>query len=261
MHALLGQFHTIKLLGLDLVDASLDEVAPALAARSPALSFSYLVTPNADHFVRLARDLAGLTPRYQAAGGLLLDSRVVRRLGLALRLRMPPVVTGSDLTAALFQHHIAADEPVTIVGTTPASVKCLTDKFALTRVAHLAPPFGFESDPALVERCAEFVRAHPARFVFLACGAPRQELLAHRIAQTGGACGIGLCIGAAIDQIGGFEQRAPRRLRQAGLEWTWRISREPQRMGRRYLQDLAIVPALLKERLGARSADAVARGR
>ncbi len=217
--------------------------------RPPNLSFSYIVTPNADHFVRLARQSAVLLRYYRCAGALLLDSRVVGRLARVLGLRVPPVIPGSDLTAALFGHWIARDEPITIIGTTPNSVAQLVRTYSLTRVAHFAPPFGFEADPAMIDRCVQFARAHPARFIFLACGAPRQELLAHRLAESGGVSGIGLCIGAAIDQIGGSETRAPQWLRCAGLEWSWRISREPRRLGIRYLRDLVIIGDLIRERI------------
>lgn len=239
---------TVRLLSLDLADASLTDVAQSLHARSSELPFSYIITPNADHYVRLARHRDRILPCYLSAGALLLDSRVIQLICRALGIPAPSIVAGSDLTKELFDHWIDADEPVTIIGTTRASVASLTHTYCLTRVAHFAPPFGFESNPEIIDQCVQFVRTHPARFVFLACGAPRQELLAHRIVEAGGACGIGLCIGAAIDQIGGFERRAPEWMRRAALEWSWRIAREPNRMGRRYWQDLAIVPALIRER-------------
>ncbi len=245
---LLDRFATRRLLGLELVDATLDEVAAALSERSPAAAFSYVVTPNADHFHRLMRQPGRLAGLYQGAGALLLDSRVVRALGRLLGLAVPAVVTGSDLTELLFRSWIRADEPVTVVGTTAASIECLRRKYRLTRIEHFAPPFGFEHDPQMIEQCVRFVAARKARFVFLACGAPRQELLAHRIAEDGAATGIGLCVGAAIDQIGGLDRRAPVWLRRCALEWSWRIIREPKRLGLRYLRDLSIVPALLDER-------------
>jgi N-acetylglucosaminyldiphosphoundecaprenol N-acetyl-beta-D-mannosaminyltransferase len=248
MDPLLARFPTKRLLGLDLACASLFDVAAALAERPADADFSYIVTPNADHFVRLARQPGRLQTYYRSSGALLLDSRVVYRLGRLLGLPVPPVVTGSDLTEILFDNHIARDEPVTIVGTTRDAVRCLVQNRGLSRVAHFAPPFGFETNLDMVDRCVRFVQANPSRFVFLACGAPRQELLAHRIVQCGGATGIGLCIGAAIDQIGGLEKRAPSWMRRGGLEWVWRILCEPKRLGLRYLQDLAIIPALVMER-------------
>jgi N-acetylglucosaminyldiphosphoundecaprenol N-acetyl-beta-D-mannosaminyltransferase len=247
MPGLLDEFPTVRLLGLDLVAAELPAVAASLAARFRGDRFSYVVTPNADHFVRLRRDPVALMELYRTAGSLHLDSRVVRGISKMLRLPVPPVVTGSDLTLELLEHWIEPNEPVTVVGTTPAAVERLRARYRLSCVAHHCPPFGFERSSELVEQCAEFVEGHPSRFVFLACGAPRQEILAHHILQRGRASGIGLCIGAAVDQIGGHEARAPAWIRRNGLEWVWRLGREPARMGRRYLTDTKIFMLLLTE--------------
>ena len=247
MPGLLSASPTARLLGLDLAAAPLGEVAAALAGRDARERFEYVVTPNADHFVRLRDGGPALRELYDAAGALLLDSRVVGRTARMLRLDPPPVVSGSDLTFELFDRHIAPGDALTVVGTTTEAVAALRTRYRLAAVAHHCPPFGFEREPALVEQCADFVEANPARFVFLACGAPRQEILARRILERGRATGIGLCIGAAIDQIGGHERRAPAWIRDAGLEWGWRITREPRRLGRRYLTDTRIFVLLLAE--------------
>ena len=247
MPGLLSAYPTFKLLGLDIAAARPADVAATLGARDARLHFEYVVTPNADHFVRLQHGAAALRELYDAAGALLLDSRVVRRAGRLLRIEMPPVVTGSDLTFDLFERYISPSDALTVVGTTVEAVAALRARYRLTAVAHHCPPLGFERDPALVEQCADFVEAHPARFVFLACGSPRQEILARRIRERRLATGIGLCIGAAIDQIGGHERRAPAWIRNGGLEWGWRITREPRRLGSRYLTDTRVFALLLAE--------------
>src|SRR5215210_2707397 len=106
MPGLLDDFPTVRLLDLDLVAAALPDVAASLAARPAQSQFGYVVTPNADHFVRLWRDSGELMKLYRAAGSLHLDSRVMRNAGKLLRLSVPPVVTGSDLTLELFEHWI-----------------------------------------------------------------------------------------------------------------------------------------------------------
>ena len=92
--------------------------------------------------------------------------------------------------------------------------------------------------------------AHPARFIFLAVGSPRQEMLAAAIQATGRATGIGLCIGASLEFIAGAQPRAPAWMQRTGLEWLHRLGRDPRRLARRYLIDSpAILPMLLRERL------------
>jgi exopolysaccharide biosynthesis WecB/TagA/CpsF family protein len=94
------------------------------------------------------------------------------------------------------------------------------------------------------------VVSHPARFVFLAVGSPRQERLAAAIKATGRASGIGLCIGASLEFIAGAQPRAPVWMRRGGLEWLHRLGRDPRRLARRYLLDCpAIFPMLLHERV------------
>lgn len=243
----------VRLLGCDFADASLDAVLADLAARRPGEPFAYLATPNADHLVRLARD-PSLRPLYDDAGLLLLDSRVVRRLAGLLGLAAPAVVTGSDLTAALFDRVIRADDALAVIGGAPGQIATLAAKYGLARVAHHNPPMGFDRDPAAIAACVDFMRAHPARFVFLAVGSPRQERLAHRLAGQGGGTGIGLCIGASIDFLTGQQARAPAWMQRAGLEWAHRLTSDPARLARRYLIDNPpILALLLRERLRQRA--------
>jgi N-acetylglucosaminyldiphosphoundecaprenol N-acetyl-beta-D-mannosaminyltransferase len=42
-------------------------------------------------------------------------------------------------------------------------------------------------------------------------------------------------VGAAFDFHAGTKRRAPKWLRQAGLEWLYRLMSEPKRLWRRYL--------------------------
>ena len=60
-----------------------------------------------------------------------------------------------------------------------------------------------------------------------------------------------LCVGAALDFIAGTPKRAPLVLQRWGLEWTWRLLREPRRLGWRYAQCAALYMqlALIDRRL------------
>src|SRR3954447_7472754 len=107
---------SIRLLGLDFDALSQAEALHLIAARPAGAPFAYVVTPNADHLVRLSRDPATYQPLYDGAWLRLLDSRVVRRLALLFGLPAPPVVTGSDLTAALIRDAAAAREEVVLLG-------------------------------------------------------------------------------------------------------------------------------------------------
>lgn len=239
---------SVRLLGVDFADLTPMAVLERLASRPPAAPFAYVVTPNADHLVRLARDPT-LAPLYAAAGLRLLDSRVVARLAHLFGLPAPRVVPGSDLTAALFDGVIVPNDRLSILGGTAATVATLTARFGLRHVAHLDPPMGFDRDPAALVAAIEFLEANPARLTLLAVGSPRQEMVAMALAQRGRATGIGLCIGASLLFLTGSERRAPGLVQRAGLEWAWRLSQDPRRLARRYLvDDPAILRLLWQER-------------
>ena len=246
---------TTRLLGLDFADLPLAGVVAHLAARPTRAPCLTVVTPNADHLVRLARQPA-LRPLYAEAGMRLLDSRVVAGIARSLRLPTPQVVTGSDLTAALLGGVIPPAEPVTILGVAPEAMAALRARTGHRAIAHWNPPMGFARDPARFAEAVAFVEANPARFTFLAVGSPQQcqvaaALVARRIAR-----GVVLCVGASLLFVAGVERRAPGPVQRAGLEWAWRLAQDPRRLARRYLWDSPeILRLLLREAAGHRHAN------
>jgi N-acetylglucosaminyldiphosphoundecaprenol N-acetyl-beta-D-mannosaminyltransferase len=240
---------TVRLLGLDFADLSVVDAARWLAQRSAEAPFGYVTTPNADHFVRLNRR-PDLVPLYRDALLCLLDSRVVARAARLVGLAVPHTAPGSDLAECLLTRHVAAGEQITIVGLRPEWLPALVARCGLAPPAHYNPPMDFTGDAAALREAVDFVLRHPARFVFLAVGSPHQEVLAAAIAATRRATGVGLCIGAGLEFLAGAARRAPRWAQHAGLEWLYRLGKEPRRLARRYLRDCpAVFPMLLRERL------------
>lgn len=242
---------TVSLLGLDFADLTAAAAAEAIAARPEGGPFGYVVTPNADHLVRMSRDpeLAGI---YRGAWMRLLDSRVVAAMARGCGLPVPCVATGSDLTSLLLTQHIHRGEKITIIGLRSAWLPELKARCGLAQPFHYDPPMGFDNDPVAFGATVAFILSHPARFVFLAVGSPRQERLAAAVAATGRAAGTGLCIGASLAFLAGAERRAPMWMQRGGLEWAYRLANDPRRLARRYLLDSPrIVPLLLRERRAA----------
>lgn len=241
---------TVRLLGLDFADLDAAAAAALLAARPAEAPFGYVVTPNADHLVRLARD-PDLAAIYRGALLRLLDSRVVAGVARVLRLPVPRVAPGSDLTALLLTRHLRPAERITIVGLRAAWLPALVARCGLAPPAHHDPPMRFAADRAAFAATVAFVLAHPARFVFLAVGSPQQEVLAAAIAATGRATGTGLCIGASLEFLAGASRRAPGWMQRAGLEWLFRLGGDPRRLAWRYLvESPAVFRLLLRARRG-----------
>lgn len=207
----------------------------AVAGRFGTGAYGYVVTPNVDHMIRYRED-ARFRALYRGADYVLLDSRVAASLYRMVQGIRAPVCTGSDLTAALFEKVIAPSDHVVLIGASERQAALLRTRFGLTALRHYNPPMGFIDDAAEVEKCLAFAEAGgPFRFCLIAVGSPRQEILACRLAQRGQARGLALCIGAAIDFLTGAERRAPAWMRRVGLEWLYRLWRNPRRLAWRYL--------------------------
>lgn len=200
----------------------------------PAAHCGFVVTPNVDHVIRYV-DEPEFRRSYQAADYVVLDSRFLRMLLGWFGGPQPAVCTGSDLTAAVFEQLLQADDPLVVIGGSDAQIAALRQRYGLTQLRHHNPPMGFINDPAAVNHCLEFIEAAPFRFCFLAVGSPRQEQLALQIKQRGKATGAMLCIGASINFLTGGEQRAPQWMQRLNLEWLYRLLQDPARMWRRYL--------------------------
>lgn len=214
-----------------------DEVLDMLLVRDPQADFAQVVTPNSDHLVRIDRSREHVRRAYLDAWLCLNDSRIV---GIVAKARRVPLTTvpGADLVWSLF-HSSRFDPawPILLVGGTPEMFAALVERFKLQNAVHYDAPMGLLADPAKFDATLAAIEARPARFTLLAVGSPQQELLAYSLAQRGKAKGIGLCIGAAVDFLVNPERRAPRWMSNAGLEWLFRLSREPRRLWRRYLVD------------------------
>jgi exopolysaccharide biosynthesis WecB/TagA/CpsF family protein len=206
-----------------------------VAAKFGHSRYGYVVTPNVDHLIRLHDDVR-FRELYAAASYVLLDSQfLAQMLRLSKGVRMP-VCTGSDLTAKLLTEVAQPHDRIVVIGGGDRQVAELKQRYGLDNLAQFVPPMGFIRDPVAVEECLQFIEAHsPFRFCLIAVGAPQQEVLAERLQARGVARGLALCVGASIGFITGTQRRAPPWMRRAGLEWSYRLARNPARMATRYL--------------------------
>ncbi|WP_028239923.1 WecB/TagA/CpsF family glycosyltransferase [Stutzerimonas azotifigens] len=211
--------------------------------------YSFVVTPNVDHLVLLQRD-PGFQEAYARARVRICDSRILMPLLHSLGVEVEEVIPGSDLTVDLLRWADRENWQLVLIGSRESEYRKLQALYPGIRIHHYDPPMGFIDKPEEVERCLAFVREHPSELVFYAVGAPRQEILASRIAPHE-RTGMGFCIGASISFATGSIRRAPLWMQKARLEWLHRMLSEPRRLVKRYLQDaLFIVPAYLRERSG-----------
>lgn len=96
-----------------------------------------------------------------------------------------------------------------------------------------APPYRDISEDEL-DRDIEMIKTSGADLVWVGLGMPKQELWIHRTAnRLPGVTLLG--VGAAFDLIAGNVPEAPAWMQKVGLEWLFRLMREPRRLWRRYV--------------------------
>jgi N-acetylglucosaminyldiphosphoundecaprenol N-acetyl-beta-D-mannosaminyltransferase len=191
------------------------------------------------HVVTLGAEMATLATRdaaYRAAingadlivpdtVGIVWASRVLRR---PLRER----VAGIDLIERVLRDSPPASVRVFILGAAAgvadAAAQALGSRFPSVVICGMHHGF-FERDHDA--EVAHVVRESGARLVLVGMGFPLQEFwIQKNLAALGDAVCIG--VGGALDVWAGRATRAPEAWRRAGLEWLYRLVREPARFRR-----------------------------
>ena len=223
----------VEFLGVEFNQESEPEVLARLRSVTAETPFGYIVTPNVDHVVRLSNEELepALDAAYADADLCVCDSRILAMLARLRGIHLP-VVTGSDLTAAILNSVIVRGDRAAVVGGSAELVQRLSDLYPDVEFVHHLPPMGLRRNVAAQTAAATFISQAKCRFTFIAVGSPQQELVAARVE---GGTGFGLCIGAALEFLTGDQVRAPMVVRRFGLEWAHRLMSDPGRLWRRYL--------------------------
>lgn len=146
-------------------------------------------------------------------------------------------VCGPELMLRLCNRAARDGIAIYLYGSSQAVIDALGEKlprrFPGLKIAGAeSPPFR-ELTPEEDEGVVERINSSGARIVFLGLGAPKQDIFAHEHRDRLNA--VQVCVGAAFDFHAGTLKKAPPWMERSGLEWFYRLLREPRRLWRRYL--------------------------
>jgi N-acetylglucosaminyldiphosphoundecaprenol N-acetyl-beta-D-mannosaminyltransferase len=196
-------------------------------------------TPNVDHVVQVEKNLA-FRAAYDTVDLSLVDGQPLVWASRLLGAPLPEKISGSDLVLPLLRRSAERGWRVYLLGGAPGAgeeaARAIRQQLDVNIVGIDAPRVSAEG--AATEEPAVLARIEAARphLVLCAFGAPKQELLIHRIAGRLRPAVL-LGIGAGIDFLAGRVRRAPGWMSRSGLEWLYRLAQEPRRLARRYLVD------------------------
>ncbi len=204
----------------------------------------YVVTPNVDHIVKLEND-PYLREVYENASLITTDGQILiwisRWLGTPIVERVP----GSDLFPNVCE--IAAQKSWRVFllgaaeGVAARAARNLEQRYPGLQIAGVySPPLGFENDDAERKKIFDIVNLAAPQILVLGLGTPKAEKFFYRY-RDHFRVSVALHVGGSIDFEAGVIPRAPQWMRRAGLEWLFRLIKEPRRLAKRYLiDDMAI---------------------
>lgn len=234
----------IDVLGVSFDNVTMEEALDRAEALIAAGGTHYVVTPNAE-FVQMAKK----DPEFQAllnGADLVIPDGVgvvhaARILGRPLKGRVPGVEFAAGLCARL----ASGGGRLFLLGAKPGVAELaaarLQGEYPGLTVCGAHDGYFKEDGPV-----AEEIRAAQADVVFVCLGAPKQELW---MVRNGAACGARLLVGlgGSLDVFAGTVKRAPVRWQKLGLEWLYRLLKQPSRIGR-----MAKLPLFLVDAAAAR---------
>jgi N-acetylglucosaminyldiphosphoundecaprenol N-acetyl-beta-D-mannosaminyltransferase len=148
----------------------------------------------------------------------------------------PERIAGRHLLHALLLEASAQGLPVLFYGSTVSKL-ALAEKFLIENYPNLqiagmiSPPFRSLTFKETSDY-RDQINQSGARLVFVALGCPKQEIWMNQMKGQIQATMLG--IGIAMEVLTGQQKSTPTWMENAGLEWLFRLYKEPRRLGNRY---------------------------
>lgn len=189
----------------------------------------YVATPNPE-IVEVCREDPAARAAVNGADLVLPDGIGVIRGAAMLGTPLKEKTPGIEFAGHLMEKMAGEGKSLYLLGAKPGVAEAagarLAAKYPGLKIAGTHDGYFKEDAPV-----AEAIRLSGADCVFVCLGAPKQELWMAKNGKASGAhllCGLG----GSLDIFAGKVERAPDFWSRHGLEWFYRLCREPRRIGR-----------------------------
>lgn len=238
----------IDVLGIEFDNIDIVEAVERAMRLMDEHCHAYVVTPNPE-IVLESRKNKGLSAAVRSADMVLPDGVGViyasHILGTPIKNRIP----GIDFASALLARMSESEKKIFLLGAKPGvaelAAQRLTERYPGLLVCGVNDGYFDQADN---EFLVKKINSAAPDLVVVCLGSPKQEIWMKNNAQQ---LDVGLMIGlgGALDVYAGVVERAPRRWRSMGLEWLYRLIKEPKRI-KRMIKLPGILFAALWRRIG-----------
>ena len=219
----------IDVLGVAFDNLTMDEAVETAYEIQREHRGAYVVTPNPE-IVRVCREKPAAAEAVAGAALTIPDGIGVIYGAKILKTPLKQKLPGIDFTGDLLEKMSADGRSVFLFGSKPGTAELaeanLREKYPGVRFVGTNDGY-FKDDAPIVEK----INAAAPDLLLVCLGAPKQEIWMHEHAKE---LDVGLMIGAggSLDVFAGTAERAPEGWQKAGLEWLYRLLKEPKRIGR-----------------------------
>jgi N-acetylglucosaminyldiphosphoundecaprenol N-acetyl-beta-D-mannosaminyltransferase len=242
---------TLSLLGVHIANLTTADAVACIDSVIKAKGQQQVSFVNADSLNKAYSDEAFRNTLN--AGDVVLGDGIGIKLGTRMtRQHIRENVNGTDLFPRLCEHMSREGQSLYLLGAKEGVPERVRD---WVRTHHpgvnvVGARNGYFARDEEEDVCAAIRKARPD-VLLVAFGAPRQESwIQEHLPKLNTHVAIG--VGGLFDFYSGNTPRAPVWMREAGIEWVYRLIQEPRRMFKRYLVgNFVFVIRILKDRRGA----------
>ena len=217
-----------EVLGIKIDDVSIDQAVEVVIDWLKKRGKHYIVTPNPEIVVMAQQDQELNRILNQA------DLAIPDGNGLRIGTDMVCITPGIDLMEELIKASL--DYGFTIgllggkLGIAKKAAECLLRKYPRLKIT-------FANDGGIINEDGEMIGEDTKYIIpntdllFVGFGPPKQEKwIAKNLDKI--SVRIAMAVGGSLDYLSGTVPRAPKLIRKIGLEWFFRLIREPWRIKR-----------------------------
>jgi N-acetylglucosaminyldiphosphoundecaprenol N-acetyl-beta-D-mannosaminyltransferase len=245
----------VSLMGMEVDPVREHEAVDAILDAREEGRGGLVLTPNVEHLASF-RSSPEVREAFHGAELVVADGMPLVWASRLQRTPLPERVAGSDLIWSLSEAAAERGASVFLLGGAPGAADrastVLREHAPGLDVAGVSCPHIEPGREGELDAAVEHVVEAQPDLVYLGLPMHKQLRAMHRLREAVPQSWL-LGLGASVDFVAGDVQRAPAWMQRTGLEWTWRLSREPGRLWRRYLVDglpcaLALFAGALRER-------------